>query len=148
MTLFDVIKAADFAAKKHRDQRRKDPEGTPYINHPIGVAHILANEGGIDDPIVLQAALLHDTVEDTDTTLEEIEENFGKVVRELVIKKINNFSKVVKTLKIFLALLTKCRMTSHCPKKNENDFKSSTRLTILIKPNWSSWLTNCTTYAT
>ena len=86
MTLFDVIKAADFAAKKHRDQRRKDPEGTPYINHPIGVAHILANEGGIDDPIVLQAALLHDTVEDTDTTLEEIEENFGKVVRELVIK--------------------------------------------------------------
>ena len=41
----DLIKAADFAAKKHRDQKRKDPEETPYINHPIGVANILANEG-------------------------------------------------------------------------------------------------------
>ena len=40
-----VLKAADFAAKKHRDQRRKDAEGTPYINHPIGVANIIINEG-------------------------------------------------------------------------------------------------------
>ena len=106
--LSEVIKAADFAARKHMDQRRKAPDHQPYINHPIGVAHILANEGnteilfllnlkknislityyhnikigGITDPIVLQAALLHDTVEDTDTTLDEIEENFGKVVRE------------------------------------------------------------------
>ena len=44
-TMADVLKAADFAAKKHRDQRRKDPQQTPYINHPIGVANILANEG-------------------------------------------------------------------------------------------------------
>lgn len=80
----EVIKAADFAAKKHRDQRRKDAEGTPYINHPIGVANIIINEGGIDDPIVLQAALLHDTVEDTDTTLDEVEEHFGKTVRDVV----------------------------------------------------------------
>lgn len=80
----DVIKAADFAAKKHRDQRRKDSQQTPYINHPIGVANILANEGGIDDPLVLQAALLHDTVEDTETTLDEVEEHFGKIVRCVV----------------------------------------------------------------
>ena len=44
-SIADLIKAADFAAKKHRDQKRKDPEQTPYINHPIGVANILANEG-------------------------------------------------------------------------------------------------------
>ena len=44
-SMADVIKAADFAAKKHRDQRRKDPQQTPYINHPIGVAHILTSEG-------------------------------------------------------------------------------------------------------
>ena len=44
-SLANVMKAADFAAKKHRDQRRKDPQQTPYINHPIGVANILANEG-------------------------------------------------------------------------------------------------------
>jgi (p)ppGpp synthase/HD superfamily hydrolase len=45
MSFADVLKAADFAAKKHRDQRRSDPEKTPYINHPIGVAHILSSEG-------------------------------------------------------------------------------------------------------
>ena len=45
MTFAEVLKAANFAAERHRDQRRKDPQGTPYINHPIGVAHILANEG-------------------------------------------------------------------------------------------------------
>ncbi len=45
MTFADVLKAADFAARKHRDQRRMDPQSTPYINHPIGVAHILSSEG-------------------------------------------------------------------------------------------------------
>lgn len=84
MALASVMKAADFAARKHRDQRRKDPQKTPYINHPIGVANILINEGDIDDPVVLQAALLHDTVEDTDTTLDEIEEHFGTKVRGIV----------------------------------------------------------------
>ena len=68
----DVIKAADFAAVKHKDQRRKNKSAIPYINHPIGVANILTSEGKVTDPIVLQAALLHDTVEDTDTTIEEI----------------------------------------------------------------------------
>ena len=165
MELTAVLKAANFAAVKHRDQRRKDSQRTPYINHPIGVANILTEEGwlnscqyhehnswschlerrsnrlvfhydwssimpifvqdyeyflskkweaisgkqgsikvgrfkkapsrnltfflaGITDPIVLQAALLHDTVEDTKTTFEELEENFGKTVREYVwIKK-------------------------------------------------------------
>ena len=80
-SLADLLKAADFAAKKHRDQRRKDLEQSPYINHPIGVANILANEAGIDDPLVLQAALLHDTIEDTDTTLEEVQKHFGKIVK-------------------------------------------------------------------
>ena len=47
MSISQVIKAADFAARKHRDQRRKDPQETPYINHPVGVANILANEGKI-----------------------------------------------------------------------------------------------------
>ena len=49
--LADVVKAADFAARKHKDQRRKAADQLPYINHPIGVAHILMSEGGIDDPI-------------------------------------------------------------------------------------------------
>ncbi|XP_020382987.1 guanosine-3',5'-bis(diphosphate) 3'-pyrophosphohydrolase MESH1 [Rhincodon typus] len=79
-----VLEAADFAANKHKNQRRKDPEGTPYINHPLGVARILAHEAGITDVVVLQAALLHDTVEDTDTTFMEIEERFGEKVRSIV----------------------------------------------------------------
>ncbi|GFY44945.1 guanosine-3',5'-bis(diphosphate) 3'-pyrophosphohydrolase MESH1 [Trichonephila inaurata madagascariensis] len=79
-----VISAANFAALKHRNQKRKDPEGTPYINHPIGVANILVTEGKINNPVVIQAALLHDTVEDTDTTLDEIEKHFGAVVRCIV----------------------------------------------------------------
>ncbi|XP_047394346.1 guanosine-3',5'-bis(diphosphate) 3'-pyrophosphohydrolase MESH1 isoform X1 [Sciurus carolinensis] len=79
-----LLEAADFAARKHRQQRRKDPEGTPYINHPIGVARILTHEAGITDIVVLQAALLHDTVEDTDTTLDEVELHFGAQVRRLV----------------------------------------------------------------
>ncbi|XP_008158257.2 guanosine-3',5'-bis(diphosphate) 3'-pyrophosphohydrolase MESH1 [Eptesicus fuscus] len=79
-----LLEAADFAAHKHRRQRRMDPEGTPYINHPIGVARILTHEAGITDLAVLQAALLHDTVEDTDATLEEVELRFGAQVRRLV----------------------------------------------------------------
>ncbi|XP_064013906.1 guanosine-3',5'-bis(diphosphate) 3'-pyrophosphohydrolase MESH1 [Pogoniulus pusillus] len=79
-----LLEAADFAARKHKGQRRKDPEGTPYINHPIGVARILAHEAGVTDIVVLQAALLHDTVEDTDTTLAEIEELFGQEVSRVV----------------------------------------------------------------
>ncbi|XP_042198951.1 guanosine-3',5'-bis(diphosphate) 3'-pyrophosphohydrolase MESH1 [Callorhinchus milii] len=79
-----ILEAADFAAKKHKNQRRKDPEGTPYINHPLGVARILSHEAGITDLAVLQAALLHDTVEDTDTTFAEIEEQFGRKVRSIV----------------------------------------------------------------
>ncbi|XP_059534169.1 guanosine-3',5'-bis(diphosphate) 3'-pyrophosphohydrolase MESH1 isoform X1 [Myotis daubentonii] len=79
-----LLEAADFAAHKHRRQRRLDPEGTPYINHPIGVARILTHEAGITDIAVLQAALLHDTVEDTDTTLDELELHFGAQVRRLV----------------------------------------------------------------
>lgn len=74
----------NFAAIKHRDQRRLDDVKTPYINHPIGVARILTEEGGITDLDVLMSAILHDTVEDTDCTLQEIETRFGEAVRKIV----------------------------------------------------------------
>lgn len=79
-------KCVDFAAIKHRDQRRKDNVETPYINHPIGVANILANEGDVTDLDVVLAAILHDTVEDTDTTSEEIEEHFGTDIKNIVME--------------------------------------------------------------
>jgi len=79
-----LLKASTFAARKHRDQRRKDADASPYINHPLEVAEVLARIGGVDDATVLQAALLHDTVEDTQTTPEELEREFGAAVRKLV----------------------------------------------------------------
>ncbi|KAK7912393.1 hypothetical protein WMY93_012604 [Mugilogobius chulae] len=79
-----LLETVNFAAEKHRNQRRKDAAGTPYINHPIGVARILSHEAGVTDVCVLQAALLHDTVEDTDTTLDELQARFGPVVSGIV----------------------------------------------------------------
>ncbi len=79
-----VLHAASFAADRHRHQRRKDAAASPYINHPLGLADILAREGGVSDPVVLAAALLHDTIEDTETTLDELEARFGKKVAAIV----------------------------------------------------------------
>ena len=79
-----LLKALAFAAHKHRDQRRKDPEASPYINHPIALADVLVNEAAVTDVEVLCAALLHDTVEDTATTPEELREAFGSRVARIV----------------------------------------------------------------
>jgi guanosine-3',5'-bis(diphosphate) 3'-pyrophosphohydrolase len=79
-----LLKALSFAAHKHRDQRRKDAEASPYINHPIALAEVLAGEGGIADLEVLAAALLHDTIEDTATTLEELRQEFGERIAGMV----------------------------------------------------------------
>src|ERR1043166_35030 len=73
-----LLKALTFAARKHRDQRRKDARASPYINHPIALADVLVNEAGGTDVEVLCAALLHDTIEDTETTPGELEREFGR----------------------------------------------------------------------
>jgi guanosine-3',5'-bis(diphosphate) 3'-pyrophosphohydrolase len=78
-----VLRAAAFAAEKHRDGRRKDEEASPYINHPITAAYILVR-AGIEDPAVLASALLHDTVEDTHTTIDELEVVFGYEIANIV----------------------------------------------------------------
>jgi len=74
------IEAAYFSARKHRDQKRKGNDASPYINHPLEVANLLANVGKVEDYDVLIGAILHDTVEDTGTTKEEITELFGETV--------------------------------------------------------------------
>ncbi|WP_121324194.1 HD domain-containing protein [Paraburkholderia sp. RAU2J] len=79
-----IIRAIDFAAEKHRNQRRKDAERTPYINHPVALANVLANEAGISDENVLVAAVLHDTIEDTQTTADELHDIFGPLVCKIV----------------------------------------------------------------
>ena len=79
-----LLRAIEFAARKHSLQRRKDVAASPYINHPIAVAHLLADTGGITDLLTLMAAVLHDTIEDTETTPAELEEQFGHTVRKVV----------------------------------------------------------------
>jgi GTP diphosphokinase / guanosine-3',5'-bis(diphosphate) 3'-diphosphatase len=79
-----ILKAMEFTAHKHKDQRRKDARASPYVNHPIALARILRVEGGVDDPAVIAAALLHDTVEDTDTSYQELRGKFGARVADIV----------------------------------------------------------------
>jgi guanosine-3',5'-bis(diphosphate) 3'-pyrophosphohydrolase len=81
-----ILAAIAFAADKHRNQRRKDAAGSPYINHPIALANVLANEAGIDDERVLIAAILHDTVEDTETTAQELVRHFGQEIADIVLE--------------------------------------------------------------
>jgi len=79
-----LLQALQFSAERHRNQRRKDRGASPYINHPIEVATVLATVGSVSDLTTLIAAVLHDTIEDTATTGDELEQAFGHEVRLLV----------------------------------------------------------------
>lgn len=84
--MIKVLESACFAAKKHTFQRRKNIGATPYINHPLEVAYILSSCGRITDEDILSAALLHDTIEDTDTREDEILTIFGPSVLNYVLE--------------------------------------------------------------
>jgi guanosine-3',5'-bis(diphosphate) 3'-pyrophosphohydrolase len=81
-----LISAIAFAADRHRNQRRKDAEASPYINHPIALANVLANEAGIEDESTLIVALLHDTIEDTEATEAELVSLFGQEITAIVLE--------------------------------------------------------------
>lgn len=81
-----LLKALNFSATKHRHQRRKDSAASPYINHPIEVANILWTIGRVHDEAAIIAAILHDTIEDTDATPDEIRAHFGDQVLNLVLE--------------------------------------------------------------
>ncbi|MDQ3711535.1 MAG: HD domain-containing protein [Acidobacteriota bacterium] len=82
----NLIQAINFAAKKHSTQKRKGADEQPYINHILEVVNILANVGKVKDYDVLIAAVLHDTIEDTETTIEEITKLFGAIVCKYVLE--------------------------------------------------------------
>jgi (p)ppGpp synthase/HD superfamily hydrolase len=82
--LLQLARAMDFAARKHRDQRRKGAAAEPYINHPAEVARLVAEATDGRDVTVLLGALLHDTLEDTETTRAELRREFGAEVAALV----------------------------------------------------------------
>jgi GTP diphosphokinase / guanosine-3',5'-bis(diphosphate) 3'-diphosphatase len=79
-----VLRALSFAAHMHRDQRRMGAKASPYINHPIAVADVLVNEGRVEDPVIVCAALLHDTLEDTLATAAELRTEFGPEIMRIV----------------------------------------------------------------
>ncbi|OGA19234.1 MAG: phosphohydrolase [Betaproteobacteria bacterium RIFCSPLOWO2_02_FULL_66_14] len=79
-----------FAAHKHRAQRRKDRQSSAYINHPIALARVLHNDGAVDDPVTLCAAILHDTIEDTETSYAELRRAFGREIADVVLEVTDN----------------------------------------------------------
>jgi (p)ppGpp synthase/HD superfamily hydrolase len=83
----DLVKlthAADYAARQHIAQRRKGERAEPYVNHLIEVAALLAEATDGEDVVLLMGGLLHDTLEDTDATYEDLEQRFGPEVAALV----------------------------------------------------------------
>ena len=85
MKMKKVIKAVNFAALAHKDQKRKDIEQTPYINHPLKVADILI-DNGVEDEDTIVAAILHDVIEDTDFCYDDIVCDFSKEIADLVLE--------------------------------------------------------------
>jgi guanosine-3',5'-bis(diphosphate) 3'-pyrophosphohydrolase len=88
-----ILSALEFAASRHKTQFRKGADNAPFINHPIQVAKLLANEAGEKDPVLLTAAFLHDVIEDTVNSVEEkqelidmISEIFGVQVLSIIIE--------------------------------------------------------------
>jgi (p)ppGpp synthase/HD superfamily hydrolase len=79
-----VLQAAHFAAEKHRNQRRKGTAGEPYVNHLLEVAELVAGSLSTPDTNLVIAALLHDTIEDTATSRDELVSHFGSDVADLV----------------------------------------------------------------
>ena len=134
----EFIRALVFAAAKHRDQRRKDPTAAPYINHLIAVANVLANEAGIADPVVLCAALLHDTIEDTKTTAAELEEQFGQKVASVVLE-ITDDKSLQKPIRKQLQIDNATRLSTEAKLVNLADKICNLRDTAVSpKVGWSS----------
>lgn len=81
-----ILAAAKFASERHAAQKRKGAAAEPYVNHLIEVAQLVALSSERLDANVVMAGLLHDTIEDTGTTAEELEQEFGSDVAALVVE--------------------------------------------------------------
>ncbi|MFU8826106.1 MAG: HD domain-containing protein, partial [Brevefilum sp.] len=86
LNLDSILTAATFAAQKHHGQVRKDQQASPYVTHPLTVARLIYTIGEIQDQDILIAAILHDTLEDTNTRPEDLQEHFGTDVLAMVLE--------------------------------------------------------------
>jgi guanosine-3',5'-bis(diphosphate) 3'-pyrophosphohydrolase len=131
-----LLHTLHFAADKHRDHRRKGEEASPYINHLIEVAELLAQDGGVTDLITLQAALLHDTLEDTQTTSEELEIHFGREVR-CIVEEVTDDKRLPKAERKQRQILHAARLSPRAKLVKLADKISNVRGIIHIPPaNW------------
>ena len=132
-----LLQAADFAAQKHVAQRRKNGD-IPYVNHPLAVARRLAELGGVEDTVTLAAALLHDTVEDTDTTRDEIESIFGPEIADVVAevsddKSLQKADRKREQIRHAQTISSRARMV-----KLADKLDNLTGLTIAAPPGWDT----------
>jgi guanosine-3',5'-bis(diphosphate) 3'-pyrophosphohydrolase len=130
-----LLAATEFAAFKHREQRRKGVQGSPYINHPLAVAGLLATEGGVDDVEVLMAAVLHDTIEDTLTTQAELERHFGARVASMV-SEVTDDKGQSKKLRKELQVAHAPRLTPGAKLVKLADKICNLRNVVARPPNW------------
>lgn len=136
--LADLLDAIRFAAERHNNQRRKDVEASPYINHPIAVAHLLAAVGEVSDIAILQAAILHDTVEDTVTTVEELRQLFGDDVARIV-EEVTDDKALPKQLRKELQIQDAPHMSDKAALIKIADVTCNLRdLTATPPPEWSA----------
>lgn len=84
--LSQILEAVIFATHQHKDQKRKDQQKSPYITHPLSVAKVIWQIGEVHDVLTLTAAILHDTIEDTDATAPDLRETFGDQVLAIVLE--------------------------------------------------------------
>ena len=132
-----LTKAIDYATEKHQGQKRKNSKKEDYIVHPIEVMHLL-KDYGVSDEVTLVAAVLHDTIEDTSATYEEIMEFFGKEVADVVLEVSDDKSLLKLTRKKFqLSEISKKSFAARMIKIGD---KLSNSVELLIDPpvGWSS----------
>lgn len=128
-------RAALYASKKHRGQKRGDGK-TPYIQHPIAVAKILHDEAGVRDDTTVLAALLHDTIEDTDATYDELAELFGRDVANIV-SEVTNPPGVDRAEKQRFQIARAPNLSARARDLKLADKIANLRDIIAMPPDWS-----------
>lgn len=108
--VYRIIDAIEFAAYHHRFQKRKDPDNTPYIIHPIGVANYAMTIGKVRDPDIIIGCILHDTVEDTEVTDDQVNQRFGDRIAGFIREVTDNKSLPKQTRKLL--------QIEHAPEKS------------------------------
>ena len=132
-----LFKAITFAAEKHKFQKRKGQDKTPYINHPLQVADLLIRVGGQTDVTLITAAILHDTVEDTDATMQDIENQFGKAIMR-VVKEVTDNKSLPKEERKRLQVETASYKSDLAKMLKIADKTCNVRDIVERPPNWST----------